>query len=128
MTYATQAAQYREMQVMTASPEQLVVVLFDHVLVTLRRARAAIETFNVDVRIEYLHKSKLAIGELLVTLNHEKGGVIAKNLAALYTFLMTELTDIGRHPGLERLDRVTGIINELRTAFATIAGEEADAA
>jgi flagellar secretion chaperone FliS len=128
MTYATQAAQYREMQVMTASPEQLVVIVFDHVLVSLRRARHAIENFKVDARIEYLDKARQGISELLVTLNTDKGGAIAGNLAALYSFVLTELTDIGRHPGLERLDRVVGIIDELRSAFATIAGEEADAA
>jgi flagellar secretion chaperone FliS len=128
MTYTAQAAQYREMQVMTASPEQLVVIVFDHVLVSLRRARHAIESFNVDARIEQLDRARQGISELLVTLNAEKGGTIAGNLAALYSYLLTELADIGRHPGLERLDRVVGIVNELRGAFATVAGEEADAA
>jgi flagellar secretion chaperone FliS len=126
MTYATQAAQYREMQVMTASPEQLVVILYDHLLVCLRRARLAIETANVEMRIDLLDKSRRVVAELLVTLNREKGGAIAKDLVSLYAFLLTELTDIGRTPSPQRLDRVTGIATELRDAFAVAAGEQVE--
>jgi flagellar secretion chaperone FliS len=128
MTYATQAAQYREMQVMTASPEQLVVILYDHLLVCLRRTRLAVETAAIDSRIELLDKSRRVLAELLVTLNHEKGGTIARDLAALYAFLLNELSDVGRNPSVPRIDRITSIATELRDAFAVAAGEQAETA
>jgi flagellar secretion chaperone FliS len=128
MTYASQAAQYRETQVMTASPEQLVVILYDHILVSLRRARLAIDNGKVELRVEHLSRAREALGELLSTLDHEKGGAIARDLTALYVFLLSELTDIGRHSSPERLDRVTAIVGELRGAFAVAAGEQIEAA
>jgi flagellar secretion chaperone FliS len=128
MTYATQAAQYREMQVMTASPEQLVVILYDHLLVCLRRARLAVETSKVEIRIELLDKARRVLGELLITLDHDQGGTIARDLAGLYGFMLNELSDIGRTPSVERIDRITSIATELRDAFAVAAGEQLETA
>jgi flagellar protein FliS len=124
MSYSSQAAHYRETQVMTASPAQLVVILYDHVLVCLRRARIAMEAGNTEQRILLLDKARHGLGELLATLNHDEGGVIAQNLARLYTFLLSELIDIGRTSDVARLERVTGIVTELRGAFAALAGEQ----
>jgi flagellar protein FliS len=124
MSYSSQAAHYREMQVMTASPAQLVVILYDHVLVCLRRARIAMEAGNTEQRIVLLDKTRHGLGELLATLNRDEGGVIAQDLARLYTFLLSELIDIGRTGDVARLERVTGIVTELRGAFATLAGEQ----
>lgn len=122
MTYATQAARYREMEVLSASPGQLVVILFDHVLASLQRARFAIERGAVETRIEALHRSRSALAELLSTLDRERGGSIARDLSALYGFLLSELMDIGLRPDVQRLGRVIGIVRELREAFAAIAG------
>ena len=123
MSYSSQAAHYRETQVMTASPAQLVVMLYDHVLVNLRRARIAMEAGHVEQRIALLDKARDGIGELLATLNHDEGGAIAENLVQLYTFALAELVDAGRESDVTRLDRVTAILTELRDAFATLAGE-----
>lgn len=124
MSYSSQAAQYRETQVMTASPAQLVVILYDHVLVNLRRARIAVEAGNVEQRILLLDRARHGISELLATLNPTQGGAVAENLSRLYTFLLGELVDVGRQSDVARLDRVTGILTELRGAFGTLAGEQ----
>jgi flagellar secretion chaperone FliS len=123
MSYGIHAAQYRDTEVMTASPAQLVVVLYDHMLVCLRRARYAIDANNAEQRLELIHRARMVVGELLATLDRERGGEIASNLASLYAHTMTELMDIGRHPDTTRLEAVTHMMTELRDAFATVAGE-----
>lgn len=127
MSYASQAAVYREMDVMSASPGQLVVMLYDHLLVSMRRARIAMEARNVEQRMKLLDKSRTILSELLVTLDHEKGGDVAKNLSGLYTFLLSELVDVGIRSDARRLERLTGIVADLRDAFATIAGVDVQA-
>lgn len=127
MSYASQAAVYREMDVMSASPGQLVVMLYDHLLVSMRRARIAMEARNVEQRVKLLDKSRTILSELLVTLDHEKGGDVAKNLSGLYTFLLSELVDVGIRSDVRRMERLTGIVAELRDAFATIAGVDVQA-
>lgn len=124
MSYTAQAAQYREMQVMTASRERLVILIYDHLLVTLRRLRMAVEAGNVEARISLLDKARVVITELLIAVDRERGGEIAEQLISMYAFLLSALLDQGKAPDIEQLDRITGIVTEFRDAFAQIAGEE----
>ena len=118
MTYSRQASRYRETEVLTATPGQLVVLLYDHMLLSLRRARTAMETRDLEASSEQLEKSRNVLTELLVTLDRERGGEVAANLGALYSFLLGELVQVGVRNDLRRLDRVAHMIGELRDAFA----------
>ena len=125
MTYAAPAAsRYRENEILSASPQQLLLMVYDHLLLSLRRARVAIERGDVPMRVEQLDKARAALGELMVTLDMEKGGSIAQQLSGLYTFVLGELVDVGARRDLEKLDRLVGIIAELREAFAGAAAAE----
>jgi flagellar secretion chaperone FliS len=121
MSYSRQSARYRETEVLTATPGQLVVLLYDHLLVSLRRARVAMEARDVEVQGECLEKGRTVLTELLVTLDRERGGEVATNLGALYSFLLGELVQVGVRHDVRRLDRVTNMIGELRDAFAQLA-------
>jgi flagellar protein FliS len=128
MSYGRQATRYREMEVLSASPGQLVVLLYDHMLVSLRRARVAMQERNFEQRGELLERARSVLTELLVTLDRERGGAVAENLAALYSFLLGELVQVGVVGDEARLDRVIHMIAELREAFAQIAATEGAAA
>jgi flagellar protein FliS len=121
VSYASHASQYQEVAVRSASPGQLVVMVYDHLLLNLRRARLAVEQGNVELRAASLDRARAALGELLATLDFERGGEIAGQLSGVYAFLLGELTDFGREPSLARLDRIVGIADELRGAFAAVA-------
>lgn len=121
MSYSRQATRYRETEVLTATPGQLVVLLYDHLLLSLRRARVAMEARDADVQAECLDKARNVLTELLVTLDRERGGAVAVNLAALYSFLLGELVQVGIRADVARLDRVSHMIGELRDAFAQVA-------
>lgn len=120
--YNANAARYQELEVMSAKPGQLVVLVYDHLLASLRRAELAMEGGDIEQRTMQLAKVRDAIGELLVTLDHEKGGEIAGQLASLYSFFLTELVDVNRRQDRARLGRITAMVRELRDAFAEIAG------
>src|SRR6185503_18770652 len=116
-SYAHAATAYREREVLTASPARLVVMVYDHVIANLHRARVA---NKVDVRVEAISKAREGITELLVTLDIERGGALATQLQSLYTYMLTELVDGARLEGV-RLERITKMVSELRDAFSTIA-------
>ena len=122
MSYS-QANVYREREVLTASPEKLVVMTFDHVLVNLRRARLAIESKNIELRVESMGRAREGVMELLVSVDAERGGEMATNLRALYAYALREFTAIGRSRDVKQLDAVTNIIGNLREAFATIVAD-----
>ena len=126
MSYATHANTYREMEVLSASPGQLVVMLYDHLLVTLRRARLVMDSSSPEMRGTLLEKARAVVAELLATLDVEAGGEVARNLSGLYTFFFGELVDLALRPDVGRLDRVTGMIGELRDAFAQAAAAPAE--
>ena len=122
MSYS-QANVYREREVLTASPEKLIVITFDHVLVNLRRARLAIEAGSIERRVQALSKAREGIMELLASVDVERGGEVARNLLALYSFVIRELFEIGRTNDVAKLDGVVTVVGNLREAFATIAAE-----
>ena len=121
MSYGTRASTYLETQVLSASPGQLVVMLYDHLLLQFRRTRIAIEKGDVATRQAALEKARAVLTELLGTLDYQQGGEIARQLSGLYAFMLAELLDIGLHPKAERLDPLSAIVTDLREAFDTIA-------
>ena len=117
------ATAYREREVLNATPGRLVVIVYDHILSNLFRARAAATADKLEMRLEALTRARAGLMELLSALDVQKGGVVAENLRSLYGYLYTELMEEDRKPDAKRLERLMGMVQELRTAFATISGE-----
>ena len=122
------AARYRDAELASQSPGQLVVLLFDRMLLTLRRARMANDARQIEQRCELLLRASDMITELRVSLDHEQGGIIAANLDQLYGFMLRELTDANRLQDSARIDTAVRIAGELRDAFAQVVAVGAGAA
>ena len=103
-------------------------MLFDKILLTLRRARLAIEASRIEDRVELLLKANEMITELRLSLDFEQGGAIAQNLDALYAFSLRQLFEVTRTPDVAKLDAVTRVMSELREAFATVVAGGGDPA
>lgn len=129
MTYSTrtrtrdsvrQGDRYKEMEVLSATPGELVVMVYDHLLTSLLRARAAIVAKDLESRASEFSRARDAVGELLATLDRQRGGAVAAQLGGLYTFFLSELTALGIDPAISRLDRIITMVRELREAFVGI--------
>ena len=105
------------MEILSASPERLVVLLFDHLVVHLQRVRIAIDNNDVNLRTVSLSKARGIVSELLSTLDFDRGGKIAKDLGSLYTFLLAEMSEIGVHRDGRRVARLIEITETLRAGF-----------
>jgi flagellar protein FliS len=116
--YAAQANRYRDAELASATPGQLVVMLFDRLVLTLQRARTAMDAGQIEARTELVLKAADMVGELRLSLDHAQGGDIAGQLDALYGFMLRELFDANRHQDGARLAVVARIAGELREAFA----------
>ncbi len=117
MSYASQAASYRDLEILSATPERLVVLMFDHLVIQLERARIGTERSDLELQVASLNKARAIVGELLATLDFEKGGAIAPQLADLYQFLLVELIDVGQRGDITMMRRLAGIASTLRDAF-----------
>jgi flagellar protein FliS len=78
-------------------------------------------------RIEKISKSVLKaqeiITELMVSLDFDQGGDIAKNLFSLYSWFNQELLEANVQQNLRRITIVRNMVHELRSAWAQIAAK-----
>jgi flagellar protein FliS len=112
---------YRESAVLTASPEQLVVMLYDGAHRFLRQSAIAMRDGRVALAGEKLRRAEAIIDELLATLDMSVGEV-AERLQALYVFFKEHLMAARLEQDATKIDTVAGFMNELRASWAAIAG------
>lgn len=110
--------EYKNNAVMTASKEQLLIMLYDGAIRFVRQARLAMEENRVTDKVQGISKAMAIITEFSNTLDHEIGGEIAEDLSRLYDFMIRELTSANARNEVERLDPVEKILLDLRQAFA----------
>ena len=115
---------YLATQVLTAPPQALVLMLYDGALRETARARS-IDPSRPGGR-EQLHKALTRaqdfIRELLLALDHERGGELAGQLAGLYLFCQERLIQANVKADPSLCDDVLRVLKPLRDAWAQICG------
>jgi flagellar protein FliS len=109
---------YHHNAVNTASPEQLVVMLFDGALRFSRRAVNAFEAGQRPQATQAVGRVTSIVNELNATLDLEAGGEIARNLRSIYGFINRHLVDAVRESDPQRVRQAAGLLAELREAFS----------
>lgn len=108
---------YRSTEVLSTSPERLVPLLYEHLLVNLRRGILHIQRENIEGRLESLGRSLDILSELLAALDFERGGEVAPRLASLYAFWTQEISSAGRAMDTQRLEKVAAMVESLGGAW-----------
>jgi flagellar protein FliS len=65
-------------------------------------------------------KTQAIITELMVSLDFEQGGDIAKNLFTLYTWFNQELLEANILQDLKRIDNVRSLLSDLRNTWIEV--------
>lgn len=124
--YASPQA-YRDSAVLTASPEQLVVMLYDGAIRFLRQAEVAMREGAWLHSFEKLSRGEAIIDELLATLNMDVGEM-SERLQAIYVFLKKTLIEGRIQRNHEKIGQVVALLVSLREAWAKLAEQAAAAA
>ena len=111
---------YVAQAIMTASPSALVVKLYDAALLNLRKTINFIETGDITGRWRANRKTFDIIEHLTLTLNSEKGGEIAENLAQFYTFIMRQLILIDEKNDARIAEQVISLLTPLHESWSTL--------
>jgi flagellar secretion chaperone FliS len=119
--YAPAPNAYRESAILTATPEQLVVMLYDGANRFLTQSAIAMRESRPAVAGEKLRRAEAIIDELLATLDMSVG-VIAEQLQSLYIFFKEHLSAARLEQSADKVEQVARLMRELRSAWATIAG------
>jgi flagellar protein FliS len=83
---------YLETRILSASPLELVNILYEHAILEVQAARQHLAESEVAARSRSVSKAISIIGELQISLDHDAGGEIAVNLGRLYHYMRERLT------------------------------------
>ena len=116
MSTASLRARYMGDTVATASPHQLLVMLYDRLALDLERAESALEEGNREAAREPLMHAQEIIINLRASLKVEvwDGG---PRLAALYGWLLTELIQANLKGDIRRVRDSRKVVEPLRDAW-----------
>lgn len=114
------AQEYQRNRIETSSPVQLVVMLYDGAIRFLCLAKERMQAGDLEGRHSNLLKAQRIVGELISSLNRDKGGDLAANLQNLYAFMLKQLVEANLYDRHEPIDKVIGMMRELRESWAEI--------
>ncbi|EJF32849.1 flagellar export chaperone FliS [Enterobacter sp. Ap-916] len=110
-----------ESAVMSASPHQLVVMLFDGALSALVRARLFLEQEQIPQKGEALSKAINIIDNgLKAGLNMDVGGDLPANLANLYDYMVRRLLHANLRNDVEAIAEVERLLANIADAWKQI--------
>jgi len=123
------ARTYRANAILTASPGQLVLMLYDGALKAMAIARSAFDAPETDSkRIETINsqllKAQAILTELQNGLNLEAGGEFAKTMHRLYDYHNRRLLEANVRKQVEPLIEVERLVRELRDAWAQMLSQQ----
>lgn len=110
---------YKQNSVLSASPEQLVLMLYDGALRFLGQAATAMREGDVPTANGRLRRAEAILDELRATLDPSAGD-IAERLEAIYVFCRQFLVEAQLEQDAAKIDSVAGLVGELRGAWAAI--------
>lgn len=115
------AAAYRQQSVLTATPGQLVVMLYDGALRFLLQASTAMGAGDERTADAKLRRAEAIIDELHGTLDKERGGEVASRLEGVYVFCRRRLIEARIERDATIVASISELLGELREAWVEIA-------
>lgn len=117
---------YKKTDIATASPEKLVVMLYDGAITSLENALKSIDKKHNEEQVHNnIVKAQDIIFELSSSLNFD-AGEIAEKLAAIYTYMGKRLSEANISKEKKPIREVLDHLKELRGAWSTISDKGAD--
>ncbi|HHT49613.1 MAG TPA: flagellar export chaperone FliS [Firmicutes bacterium] len=110
---------YRQTQVETAGPLELIIMMYDGAIRFCNQAKGAIQEDNYNEANRLLQRAQDIVDELNFSLNME-AGEIANRLRSLYDFINSKLIEanVNKDPAL--IDQMVELLTELRSSWSEL--------
>ncbi|HEY7305751.1 MAG TPA: flagellar export chaperone FliS [Bryobacteraceae bacterium] len=119
MAYAAQTA-YRDSEVLHASPERLVQMVYDVAIRSIGSARECLSKKDVRGRVRHVNTAFSALVELTTGLDFEAGKEIAQNYARIYDYCQRRLIEGNVRQDDSLLAEVQSLIGDLQEAWQIV--------
>lgn len=107
---------YKEQSILTMTPGNLLITLYDEVLKELSTAKVALESEDYNRTNKALQKSQRILNHLKATLNFDYS--VSENLDALYDYFISRIiqANIKKDPAV--LDEIIPMVSDLRDTYS----------
>jgi len=119
MPLANPFARYQQTAVRTADRGDLLILTYEALLRWLGRAEEAIAARNVVDAHQALMNSQDLVLNLVSSLDFEKGGEVARNLASLYEFIARQLVQANVEKDAALIASIRELVAPLLDAWRT---------
>lgn len=110
-------SRYRDAQTQVSGPGELLIALYDGLFRFLGVAAHAMRANRRAQAGESISRAYSILSELYIALDHDKAPDLCRNLAALYDFSMSRLTQANLKQDPTMLDDVIKVLTPVREAF-----------
>jgi len=108
---------YRENAVRSATPIELVVILFDAAIDDMRRAVSAIKAGDIETRATAIRHAMLILQQLQGTLDFEKGGLVARQFEQFYNLIRAKVLESQLRDSPELMLQQIRFMSEVRDCW-----------
>ena len=116
--YKNPQMQYLKTRVLTATPGELLVMLYDGLLQRLRQSKLSIEENRIEKAGELLGSAHDILGELMTSLDAKHSPELAENLLNLYMYCKELLIKALAELDTKHIDEAHDLLVPLREAWA----------
>jgi len=117
---------YLKTRVMTATPEELHLMLYDGAIKYTGQAREAIAARDIQASYDLLVRAQNIVLELLGGLKHDLAPELCGKQAALYNFIYRRLVEANLHKDVAALDDAIKILHYCRETWILLMGKLAE--
>jgi len=112
-----------ESAVMSASQQQLIIMLFDGALSALVRARLFLRDGNIPAKGQALSKAiNIIENGLKLGLDEESGDVLTQNLIGLYAYMVRRLLQANVRNDVSAIEEVENLLRNIADGWKEAAG------
>lgn len=111
-------AQYNNNKVLTASPAELTLLLYEGAIKFCNIAMMGLEENNIQETHDNIKKAQAIIEELQATLNHSYK--VAEDFDNVYRYIYSLLTDANIHKDKETLEKALNEIRGMRDTWKQV--------
>jgi len=108
---------YRENAVRSATPIELVIILFDTAIDDIRRAASTAGAGNIEERAAAVGHAMLVLQQLQGTLDFEKGGQVARQFEQFYNLVRAKLLEAQLRNSPELMQQQMQFMSEVRDCW-----------
>lgn len=119
---------YLKTRILTASPEQLRLMLYEGAIKFCRQARQAMPAGDLETSYNALSRAQKIVLELSTSLNHQAAPELCSKLNALYTFIYRRLVDANLHRDVAPIDEAVQLLEYEKETWQMLMKQLADKA